>query len=80
LGAPPLEVLRELVRLIDYRTGCLLPALTTLMRGVKRSKDAVVWALADLRTHGFPEWLRRWERRAPLMADPRSNRRQTPIG
>ena len=56
-----LEVLRELVRLIDYRTGRLEPALTTLMRRVKRSKDAVVRALANLRTHGFLDWLRRWE-------------------
>jgi len=61
LGAVALEVLRELVRLIDYRTGRLEPALTTLMRRVKRSKDAVVRALANLRTHGFLDWLRRWE-------------------
>jgi hypothetical protein len=56
-----LEVLRELVRLVDYRTGRLEPALTTIMRRVKRSKDAVVRALANLRTHGFLDWLRRWE-------------------
>ena len=61
LGAVALEVLRELVRLIDYRTGRLEPALTTIMRRVKRSKDAVVRALANLRTHGFLDWLRRWE-------------------
>jgi hypothetical protein len=55
LGAVALEVLRELVRPSDYRTGRLEPALT------KRSKDAVVRALANLRTHGFLDWLRRWE-------------------
>jgi hypothetical protein len=31
------------------------------MGRVKRSKDAVVRALANLRTHGFLDWLRRWE-------------------
>jgi hypothetical protein len=61
LGAVALEVLRELMRLIDYRTGRLEPALTTIMGRVKRSKDAVVRALANLRTHGFLDWLRRWE-------------------
>jgi len=29
------------------------------MRRVKRSKDAVGRALANLRTHGFLDWLRR---------------------
>jgi hypothetical protein len=61
LGAVALEVLRELMRLVDYRTGRLEPALTTIMRRVKRSKDAVVRALANLRAHGFLDWLRRWE-------------------
>ena len=61
LGGVALEVLRELVRLVDYRTGRLEPALTTIMRRVKRSKDAVVRALANLRTHGFLDWMRRWE-------------------
>jgi hypothetical protein len=61
LGVVALEVLRDLVRLIDYRTGRLEPALTTIMHRIKRSKDAVVRALANLRTHGFLDWLRRWE-------------------
>jgi pyrroloquinoline quinone (PQQ) biosynthesis protein C len=30
------------------------------MRRVKRSKDAVVRALANVRSHGFLDWLRRW--------------------
>src|SRR5579859_5921856 len=61
LGFVALEVLRELLRLVDYRTGRLEPALTTIMRRVRRSKDAVVRALANLRRHGFLDWLRRWE-------------------
>ena len=61
LGAVALEVLRELIRMVDYRTGRLEPALTTIMRRVKRSKDAVVRALANLKRHGFLDWMRRWE-------------------
>ena len=49
LGAVALEVLRELLRLVDYRTGRLEPALTTLMARTRRSKDAVVRALSALR-------------------------------
>ena len=45
LGTVAIEVLRELLRLIDYRTGRLEPALTTLMARTRRSKDAVVRAL-----------------------------------
>jgi hypothetical protein len=70
-----LEGLRELVRLIDYRTGRLEAALKTLMLRVKRSKDAVVRALANLRTHGFLDWLRRWGATGDREGGPRSNRR-----
>ena len=61
LGTVALEVLRDLLRLIDYRTGRLEPAISTLQRRLRRSRDAVVRALANLRTHGFLDWLRRWE-------------------
>jgi hypothetical protein len=61
LGGVALEVLRELLRLVDYRTGRLEPALTTLMARTRRSKDAVVRALKALRRHGFLDWLRRYE-------------------
>ena len=61
LGPVGLEVLRDLLRLIDYRTGRLEPAITTLMRRLRRSRDAVCRALASLRAHGFLDWLRRWE-------------------
>jgi len=61
LGPVGLEVLRDLLRLIDYRTGRLEPAITTLMRRLKRSRDAICRALSSLRRHGFLDWLRRWE-------------------
>jgi DNA-binding transcriptional MocR family regulator len=61
LGPVGLEVLRDLLRLIDYRTGRLEPAITTLMGRLKRSRDAICRALAALREHGFLDWLRRWE-------------------
>ena len=60
LGTVAIEVLRELLRLVDYRTGRLDPALTTLMARTRRSKDAVVRALAALRRHGFVDWVRRY--------------------
>ena len=61
LGTVAIEVLRELLRLVDFRSGRLEPALTTLMARTKRSKDAVVRALAALRRCGFVDWVRRYE-------------------
>lgn len=61
LGPVGLEVLRELLRLIDYRTGRLEPSITYLMDRLRRSRDAVCRALASLRAAGFLDWLRRWE-------------------
>ncbi len=70
LGTVAIEILRELLRLVDYRTGRLDPALTTLMARTKRSKDAVVRALAALRRHGFVDWLRRYIPTGNLGAGP----------
>lgn len=61
LGSVALEVLRELLRLIDYKTGRLDPSITTLCERIRRSRDAVVRALANLRAAGFLDWLRRYE-------------------
>jgi hypothetical protein len=61
LGPIGLEVLRELTRLVDFRTGRLEPAIATLQARLKRSRAAVVRALAALRAHGFLDWLRRYE-------------------
>ncbi len=61
LGSVGIEVLRELLRLVDYRTGRLEPSLRCIMGRVKRSRDAVTRALSNLRQAGFLDWLRRWE-------------------
>ena len=60
LGPIGLEVYRELLRLIDYRTGRLDPCIKTLADRTRRSTSAVVDALKALRTHGFLDWLRRY--------------------
>ncbi len=61
LGHVGLEVLDLLANLVSHRSGRLEPAITYLMGKLKRSKDAVVRALAALREHGFLDWLRRHE-------------------
>lgn len=61
LGHVALEVLELLGNLVSYRTGRLDPSLDTLMRLLRRSRAAVVRALQALRTHGFLDWLRRYE-------------------
>ena len=70
LGSVAIEVLRELLRLVDYRTGRLDPALTTLMARTRRSKDAVVRALSALRRHGFVDWIRRYVATGAIGAGP----------
>lgn len=61
LGSVAIEVLEFFVNLVDFRTGRLEPSLDTIMGKVRRSRDAVVRALKALRTHGFLDWLRRYE-------------------
>lgn len=61
LGHVALEVLREMTRLIDYKTGRLEPSIDHFVRKLKRSRDAVVRGMAALRDHGFLEWIRRTE-------------------
>jgi hypothetical protein len=61
LGHIGIEVIELLAHLIDRRTGRLEPSLTWLMEKLRRSRDAVVRALAALRAHGFLDWLRRYE-------------------
>lgn len=62
LGHVALEVLELLGNLVDFRSGRLEPAIVTMMRRLRRSRDAIVRALAALRAHGFADWLRRFER------------------
>jgi len=61
LGFVALEVLDYLTNLVNFRTGRLDPSLDFLMAKLKRSRDAIVRALAALRAHGFLDWLRRFE-------------------
>lgn len=61
LGHVALEVLRELYRLVDYKTGRLDPSIAYLQEKLRRSRVAVVGALARLRINGFLEWIRRTE-------------------
>lgn len=60
LGAIALEVLALMANLVRYKSGRLEPSLAYLMTTLKRSKDAIVRALAALRAHGFLDWLRRF--------------------
>lgn len=61
LGHIGLEILRHLYRIVDYRTGRLEPCLDTLMQRMRRSRSAIVAAMARLRRHGFLDWIRRTE-------------------
>jgi hypothetical protein len=61
LGHIGLEVLRELYRIVDFKSGRLEPAIDTIMQRIKRSRAAVVRALARLKKHGFLDWIRRTE-------------------
>lgn len=60
LGPVALEVLRELLRLVDYRTGRLEPSIATLCDRIRRSRDAVARGLTALREAGFVDWIRRY--------------------
>ncbi|MBL8581779.1 MAG: helix-turn-helix domain-containing protein [Rhizobiaceae bacterium] len=60
LGHVALEVLELMVNLVHHRSGRLEPSLVTLMRLLKRSRDAIVRALRNLRAHGFIDWIRRY--------------------
>lgn len=61
LGHVALEILDLMANLVSYKTGRLDPSLDYLMRKLRRSKSAIVDALAALRIHGFLDWLRRYE-------------------
>lgn len=61
LGPVAIEVLEYLVNVVDFETGRLEPSIDTMAHRLKRSRDAVVRGLANLRRHGFLDWLRRYE-------------------
>ena len=60
LGGVAIELLELFANLVDFRTGRLEPGIETLMRMLRRSRDAIVRALKALRSHGFLDWLRRY--------------------
>jgi hypothetical protein len=59
LGHVALDVLRELLRIVDYTSGRLEPSYDWLMKQLRRSRGAIAGALARLRKHGFLDWVRR---------------------
>lgn len=61
LGSVAIEVLEYLVNVVDFDTGRLEPSIDTMAHRLKRSRDAVVRGLANLRRHGFLDWVRRYE-------------------
>jgi hypothetical protein len=61
LGHIGLEVLRELYRIVDFKTGRLEPAIATICEKIRRSRAAVVSAMRRLKEHGFLDWVRRTE-------------------
>ncbi len=61
LGVVALEVLELLANKVDFPTGRLDPSIDYLKKMLRRSRDAIVRALAALRDHGFVDWLRRFE-------------------
>ncbi|BBF70170.1 hypothetical protein [Sphingomonas bisphenolicum] len=63
LMANGIRVLEALLRqFLDFKTGQLDPALTSLMKVTALSKNAVVDALHRLKEHGFLDWVRRSEK------------------
>jgi len=59
LGVIGLSVLEYLYDVVDYRTGCLEPAVRTIADSIGHSYSAVHEALCRLRHHGFLRWMRR---------------------
>lgn len=60
LGGVAIEILDLFANLVEFGTGRLEPAISAIMDKLHRSRDAVVRALKNLRTHGFLDWLRRY--------------------
>jgi hypothetical protein len=61
LGDVGIRLLRELYRIVDFRTGRLEPAIDTLCERINRARATVVKYLAKLKEHGFLDWVRRSE-------------------
>ncbi|RVG78010.1 helix-turn-helix domain-containing protein [Sinorhizobium meliloti] len=61
LGSVAIEILELFANLVNFKTGRLEPSIDTIMLKLRRSRDAIVRGLNNLRTHGFLDWLRRYE-------------------
>jgi hypothetical protein len=61
IGEIGVRLLRELYRIVDYKTGRLEPAIDTLCQRISRARATVVKYLARLKAHGFLDWVRRSE-------------------
>jgi hypothetical protein len=61
LGDVGIRLLRELYRIVDFKTGRLEPAIDTLCQRINRARATVVKYLAKLKEHGFLDWVRRSE-------------------
>jgi hypothetical protein len=61
IGDVGIRLLRELYRIVDFKTGRLEPAIDTLCRRINRARATVVKYLAKLKEHGFLDWVRRSE-------------------
>ena len=79
LGSVAIEVLEYFANLVDVRTGRLEPSIDTLMRRLRRSRDAIVRALKNLRTHGSSTSSDATPRQATKGAARRCGRPATPI-
>ena len=60
-GHVGIEVLKLLYRTVCFRTGRLEPSIAWMMMKIRRSRAAIVRALAALKRHGFVDWIRRTE-------------------
>ncbi len=60
-GHVGLEVLKLFYRTVCFNTGRLEPSIAWMMLKIRRSRAAIVRALAALRRHGFIDWIRRTE-------------------
>lgn len=61
LGHIGLQVLKALLKRIDFKSGRLDPSIERIMEWTRRSRAAVCAALARLKDHGFLDWIRRTE-------------------
>lgn len=59
LGPIAVEVLEYMNSIVDFLTGKLDPAISTIADAIGRSYGAVKNALDALRDHGFIQWIRR---------------------